>query len=77
MDAVCRVKREIPTEFENCLICQETRKEKLLNGSEQGFLTIQDAAHSRAKLRDPQNRIVIEQIHAISTTEERQKSGMA
>ena len=70
MEAVCSLKRDRSTTFENCIICQETKTDKRFNSSAQGLSTLKEAAHSRSKLRDPQNRDAVERILGLVTADE-------
>ena len=63
MEVVCSLKRNRASTMENCIICQEAqRADKLYNATKQGVQTLLEAAQSRSKLRDPQNRIAVEQV---------------
>ena len=70
MEAVCSLKRDRATTFENCILCQETKTDKLFNSSAQGLSTLKEAAHSRSKLRDPQNRDAVERVLGLVTADE-------
>lgn len=71
MEAVCSLKRNRSSTFENCIICQEAKKaDKLYNATKQGLQTLLEAAQSRSKLRDPQNRDAVERVLGIANAEE-------
>lgn len=56
-------------DLEVCLICQETRSEKLRKGVQQGLATLKCAAHTRDKLCDTGNKPAIDRIKEISSTD--------
>ena len=55
--------------LEECLICQETKNEKLSKGGQQGFDTIKGAAQTRDQLCDRDNRPAINRIKELSITD--------
>ena len=63
MEVVCSLKRSRASTLEDCIICQEAQKaDKLYNATKQGLQTLLEAAQSRSKLRDPQNRDAVERV---------------
>ena len=62
MEAVCSLKRAHQPDFEECLICQERKTERLINGGERGFETLKHASQTRDKLLDTDNRPAIDRI---------------
>lgn len=70
MEAVGSLKRTVHSiALEECLICQETKNEKLSKGRQQGFDTIKGAAQTREKLCDRDNQPAIDRIKEISITD--------
>ena len=52
MEPLQCLKRPLPTFLEMCIICQERRKDRLLNATPQGLVRIQDAAQERQRHRN-------------------------
>lgn len=64
MDPILDLKRAREDDFEQCIICQDDKHEKLLNASEQGLTTLKESASMRHKLRERnvKYRLTIERI---------------
>ena len=73
MEAVCCLKQNRSSTFENCIVCQEVKRaDKLFNATKQGIQILLEAAESRSKLRDTQNRDAIERVLEIASEKEQQ-----
>lgn len=70
MEAVCSLKPDRSMSLDACIICQESKKDKLYNATEQGLLTLKAAAQSRGKLHDPQHREAIDRVLLVQNTEQ-------
>ena len=66
MDPILNLKRDREDDFEQCIICQDDKHEKLLNASEQGLVKLKESASIRHKLRDVKNNDVIDRIATIA-----------
>lgn len=65
MDPLLELKRKREDDFEQCIICQDIKHEKLLTASKQGLTTLKESASLRHKLRDSKNRVIIDRIMAL------------
>ena len=71
MEVLCSLKRHRTSTLENCVICQDAQKaDKLYTATKQGLQTVLEAAQSRSKRRDPQNRDAVERVLGIANAEE-------
>jgi len=62
MEAGCGLKRERVEELDMCIICQDDTGDKLVKPTEKGFLSVVDAAQSRQKNQDRNNKLAIDRI---------------
>ena len=71
METVCSVKRHRqPINFKECIICQEeTADKKFIQCGEQGLAKLKTLAITRDRLGDAENRIVIDRILELSTSD--------
>lgn len=73
MDSVCNLKRDLPVSLELCFLCQIAKKEKTYTLGERGKLKIQDTIERRRKLRDHENRALIDRIDPMLAEETEQE----
>ena len=69
MEAVYSLKRPHQPDFEECIICQESRPERFINGGEKGLETLKQASKERTKWDDTKNRPVIDRILSVTSAE--------
>ena len=70
MEAVCSLKRHRqPTDFKECIICQEEKADKnFIQCGEQGLAKLKTLAVMRNRLCDAENRLVIDRILELSSS---------
>ena len=68
MEPMLNLKRDRSTDVTQCIICQEKKSDKLLCATEQGLTKLKESVQIRQKHRDCQNRIAIDRLVLILTT---------
>ena len=68
MEPLQCLKCPLPTSLEMCIICQERRKDRLFNATQQGIVRIQDATqemqkHIYSKFKDAIDRLMLDPQH--------------
>ena len=70
MEPIVSLKRSTNVVLSMCIICQERKDDKIINGGQQGFQRLQDCATQRHKLKDVKNRSIIDRVHSNSSSKE-------
>ena len=65
MEAVISLKRSTPVSFEMCIICQDSKHDKLFVATSQGISSLRDATAAREKLRDYKYRDTIDRLKSV------------
>lgn len=62
MEPLLTLKRPSTDSYDQCIICQQVKKDSVFNASDKGLATLQESANARQKLRDSEYREAIDRI---------------
>ena len=62
MDALLGLKRPLPVSLNLCIVCQESKNDKVLAATERGLKTLSDVTHERQKLRHVKYKDAVDRL---------------
>jgi hypothetical protein len=69
MNPLINLKRTAPVAFDQCIICQDLKRDELFDATLQGLASVREATSARNKLRDVNYKETIERLVSVLFTD--------